>query len=383
MAAPRGINDRIDWFLSHDPSSTGMCAQHSWHALGGDKGNPPAWGASDANECVEKVFDSGRFWTPTEWYGDPPVGAWIGWKYGNNGHAAIKHHNSGKIATTDPSNGEMVGIEGLSYPNKWGANGWTVWTDEYNNVRFPVGLTSVYLSKLIYGQEDSDSVKRLQGRLNQITLSGGEELPLSGNYLDGTMDEVSKWQKQKAIDQSVIDGSRVTEDQAYELFDDAIYTLVDDVDEEEELPETPPVEPEQVFNGFDLWTWYSGKPAGTYTLAPDGEWHSLHFVQPKSGISTDSSEHHFIYLRCELDNTRSADKVIQTKFVRSDGDATAYHHAILGTVLNSYPYMNVHFESGSGLGGEWFARLDGGTSPVKITTRYAKTHILYSKPQEF
>lgn len=137
MPEPRGIEERIDWFLSHDPSGPGMCAQHTWHALGGDQGNPPAWGCADANECVDKVKASGRYWTPAS--GPvPPRGAWVGYKYGSNGHACLSL-GDGRIATTDPGNGQPVGIEDLDYPNRWGASGWDVWSDQYAGVRFDVG----------------------------------------------------------------------------------------------------------------------------------------------------------------------------------------------------------------------------------------------------
>ena len=138
MSNPRGVEDRIDWFLNHNPSGVGMCAQHTWHALGGDKGNPPAWSCDDANECIDKIKKSGRYHTPATWDGPPPRGAWVGYKYGSYGHACLSL-GDGRIATTDP-NGDPggSGIEDINYPNKWGASGWDIWTDEYNGVRFPV-----------------------------------------------------------------------------------------------------------------------------------------------------------------------------------------------------------------------------------------------------
>lgn len=136
MSSPRGIEERIDWFMEHNPSGPGMCAQHTWHSLGGNNGNPPAWGCSDANECIDKIRASGRYWNNN---GDiPPRGAWVGYKYGSNGHACLSL-GDGRIATTDPGNGKPVGIEDLDYPNKWGASGWDIWTDQYNGVRFDVG----------------------------------------------------------------------------------------------------------------------------------------------------------------------------------------------------------------------------------------------------
>jgi hypothetical protein len=137
MSDPRGIESRLDWFLAHDPSGPGMCSQHTWHALGGDQGNPPAWGCSDANAVIAKVRSSGRYWTS----GTPPRGAAVYWEYGSNGHAALSL-GDGRIETTDPSNGQPTGIEDLDYPRRWGYNGsndYTLYTDQYNGVRFPIG----------------------------------------------------------------------------------------------------------------------------------------------------------------------------------------------------------------------------------------------------
>lgn len=52
------------------------------------------------------------------------------------------------------------------------------------------GGAPTYLSKLVYGQMDSDSVKNLQDRLNGHSLDGGQDLPVSGNYLTDTDHEV-------------------------------------------------------------------------------------------------------------------------------------------------------------------------------------------------
>jgi hypothetical protein len=150
VSEPRDIEPRIGWFLAQDPAAPGMCAQHSWHSLGGDKGNPPPWGCSDANECVDKVKKSGRYWTS----GIPPRGAWVGWTYGNNGHAAISN-GDGTITTTDPSNGQPTGVEPLDFPRRWGYTGssdYTVYSDEYSAVRFPIGGG---------GDDEEDDVKHV------------------------------------------------------------------------------------------------------------------------------------------------------------------------------------------------------------------------------
>jgi hypothetical protein len=224
MTAPRSTESRIKWFLNNSPGGSGMCARHSWRSLGGDYGNPPAWGCADANEVYDKVVKSGRYWTTT-----PPRGALVVWKYGNHGHAAISY-GDGKIATTDPTNNPGgTGVEPLSYPQKWGAtSSKRIWTDQYNGVRFDVASSSggggsishgkVYLSKLKYGQKDSDSVKRLQHALNPHHLEGGQTLPVTGNYLEQTDQEVRLCQKQHGFGNDDKYKSFVGPDQAKHLF---------------------------------------------------------------------------------------------------------------------------------------------------------------------
>jgi len=114
-----------------------MCARESWQALGGDQSPPcpPAWGTPDANAVYDNIIASGRYWT-----GTPPRGAFIAWKYGSYGHAALSY-GDGKIVTTDPTNDPGgTGIEPLSYPEKWGASASKrIYTDQYAGVRFEIG----------------------------------------------------------------------------------------------------------------------------------------------------------------------------------------------------------------------------------------------------
>jgi hypothetical protein len=134
MPDPRGVEQRLRWFLNNDPGWVGMCARHSWRALGGDQGNPPRWYAADANAVYDKVKASGRYFTSP-----PPRGALVLWEYGQHGHAALSM-GGGKIATTDPTGKPGgTGVESLTYPHRWGANASArIWTDQYNGVRFPV-----------------------------------------------------------------------------------------------------------------------------------------------------------------------------------------------------------------------------------------------------
>lgn len=65
--------------------------------------------------------------------------------------------------------------------------------------RAPAGTWArgaVYYSKLHYGQRDSDSVRRLQYALNRHPLKGGQTLPITGNFLGETDEEVRLCQAQ-------------------------------------------------------------------------------------------------------------------------------------------------------------------------------------------
>jgi murein DD-endopeptidase MepM/ murein hydrolase activator NlpD len=61
--------------------------------------------------------------------------------------------------------------------------------------RFASGV--VFVDKLHFGTMDSDSVRRLQHRLNHIPLKDGKRLRITGNYGLETKAEATKWQLQK------------------------------------------------------------------------------------------------------------------------------------------------------------------------------------------
>jgi murein DD-endopeptidase MepM/ murein hydrolase activator NlpD len=88
---------------------------------------------------------------------------------------------------------------------------------------------TVYLSKLKYGQKDSDSVWYLQQRLNGHPLSGGQDLPLTGNYLSETDEEVRLCQQQHGYGNDPVNGSFVGPDQASHLFNGSGLTIIDDL----------------------------------------------------------------------------------------------------------------------------------------------------------
>jgi murein DD-endopeptidase MepM/ murein hydrolase activator NlpD len=90
---------------------------------------------------------------------------------------------------------------------------------------------TVYLSKLHYGQEDSDSVYYLQQVLNGHSLPapGNITLPLTGNYWDQTGTVVVTCQQTHGYGNDPVTESFVGASQAAHLFGGTGLTVVDDI----------------------------------------------------------------------------------------------------------------------------------------------------------
>jgi hypothetical protein len=91
----------------------------------------------------------------------------------------------------------------------------------YGNKEFnQLDAGDIVLEQLTHGTRDSDTVRRLQHRLNGIRLEGGAELRPSGNYNASTRAEVIKWQiqKQNATAGTVDANGDVSPEQAAILF---------------------------------------------------------------------------------------------------------------------------------------------------------------------
>lgn len=382
---PYTVDEGLDYFLSHNASGSGMCAQMTWWSLGGQRGCPPAWGCANANEVYDKVKASGRYWTT------PKRGDIALWKYGQNGHAARVYDDAGTlIATTNPSSdpsGPGTGIEPIGYPAKWGATtSARIFTDTYNGVKcFVSGEPSishgdVHLDRLVYGQQNSDSVKRLQMHLNAHPLEDGSNIPITGNYGEKTDKEVRLCQEQHGYGSDPVKGSSVGPQQAEHLFTSCACVLIGLPEPPEPQPPEPeePDDEETTISTFGLYKWYSGKESSEVRVHPDGDWHDICKEMAPSNITEESSEIHFLYLRIALPAGRTASRNIETRWVRSNGDETAYKGPeFTADSKDSIPYENMHIEDGSGLGGQWQIRVYGGTDPIVVTTRYAKTHIFY------
>lgn len=354
--APRSIQEGLDWFLNHNPSSSGMCSQHTWHSLGGDRGCPPAWGCANANQVYDKVKASGRYWTT------PRKGDIALWKYGNNGHAARVYDDAGtQIATTDPSNGKMVGVEPIGYPSKWGAStSARIFTDTYNGVKCFESAPSiehgpVYLDKLVYGQRDSDSVKRLQLHLNGHSLEppGHIMLPITGNFLQDTETVVRADQDQHFSGADPVGYTFVGPQQAAHLFTGCACEII-------ETAGTPPPETESPPVSDDYW--YSGKPSGTLIVGDSYKKLDVDKWAPKA----DGLIMSMLYLNV------SGEGEFKVRLCRDPDDYTAYqtYYAKAG---DSFLLTHVWFEMAEANRKLWWeiGCADSGYT-LELGTRYAK-----------
>jgi hypothetical protein len=94
-----------------------------------------------------------------------------------------------------------------------------------------IAVGDVFVSRLQFGTQDSDSVRRLQDVLNGIGLTGNR-LKVTGNYGRGTRAEVKAWQEQVVGEEpgsEFATGSIPGPRQARRLFARTGNTIVDDV----------------------------------------------------------------------------------------------------------------------------------------------------------
>ena len=247
---------------------------------------------------------------------------------------------------------------------------------------------TVYLSKLVYGQKDSDSVRELQRALNAHPLKNGATIAVNGNYDVPTDAEVRKDQAQHLPPADPVKASNVGPQQAEHLFGPNV-TIVDDRPvtppvtppvEPPEPPVTPPIEPPVIDDEARLWMAYSGKPGGDIVLRDGGGWKLIDVDTEDPPIS--GSEHHMLYARVNFTNWNSGNGMakLECKYVREDGDETAFDERHYEHGTKSVPFQMVHFETGKrGQGGRWYMKTHGGGATATITTRYNKAHTISAK----
>ena len=176
------------------------------------------------------------------------------------GRAFYAHLNERVPNGTVVAAGDLVGRVGKRGTNvtgshlhyEWHPNAAAPWGcgnigDPWPSIRSGFGpfvTGTVFLSKLRFGQTDSDSVRELQERLNRVKLAGGVNLPVTGNYAELTDAEVRKWQQQVCGDTPDPEGaSSLGPKQAARMFPSPPYTITDDRTPPAQRPEppTPPV----------------------------------------------------------------------------------------------------------------------------------------------
>lgn len=132
----RGPKERIKWFLNHPPRNSagnvaaGQCLRHTWLAT-----DIPAVGSPDADAAYRYVLGKGKLHRNKK----APVGAWMFWTGGSEGHGHVAIAMSGnRIASTDVNGPATTGVR----PENWIEQNWGQhyegWTDWYG-VPFPVG----------------------------------------------------------------------------------------------------------------------------------------------------------------------------------------------------------------------------------------------------
>lgn len=148
----------------------------------------------------------------------PPLGAPVFFTGGSEGHGHVAIFIHYRARSTDVGGAGIMGTASL----EWFESHWNMeyvgWAEGFNSVRIP-GLpppapAPIVLKDLRYGVMHSDSVKRLQARLNaHFNL----DIPRTGNYLDQTDYAVRQCQRQHGFGSDPVQQSYVGPKQAHHL----------------------------------------------------------------------------------------------------------------------------------------------------------------------
>jgi hypothetical protein len=115
---------------------------------------------------------------------------------------------------------------------------------------------------------------------------------------------------------------------------------------------------------------YSGKPSSILHI-PAGDYVRIDADVPDPTVG--ALEFQNLYANCGLRWRDDNMGWIQVKYVRENGDATAYQTYTVARSLSAFLITAVHFEQGErGQGGRWWVKCGGGLAGIDITTRYVK-----------
>lgn len=125
---------------------------------------------------------------------------------------------------------------------------------------------------------------------------------------------------------------------------------------------------------------YTGKVTEAAEIPVDDRWHDIPGFAPFKGSPfTRPDETHSLYLRIlpewapPAEGEPVGDLIVEVRYVRANGDATAHDQEQYGPGTASIPLRAFHEEYGEkGVGGRWQVKAYGGATRVRLSTRYAK-----------
>lgn len=169
----------------------GLCLQFTRMCYGVGAYYPSAKAAWDGAKYKHRTSNANSI----------PAGVPVYWATSSRyDHVAISAGNGYCYSTDIKRSGRVDRVSINSITRAWGPL--LGWTEDLNGVRVYRKTTTsstskkpTYLSKLKYGQRDSESVKNLQRALNAHKMPGGTNMPVTGNYLSMTDDEVRLCQR--------------------------------------------------------------------------------------------------------------------------------------------------------------------------------------------
>lgn len=162
---------------------------------------------------------------------NPPRAAPVFWSGGDFGHIALAVTKDLIRSTDTTSVGRVATVSDTWHESNWGKH-YLGWTEDLNGVHIPYlgdqgdrfkdfrSKGEVYVSKLHFGQTDSDSVRRLRYRLqNHPDIPERFRPGYGGAYGDDVVTAVKWWQRNVA-DLKEAEGRDMNNAQARRLFGD-------------------------------------------------------------------------------------------------------------------------------------------------------------------